>query len=131
VVGAPFAVGTVLGAWLARAGDDDRTLARQFVAAAVTTAAGIALIGLSPDVFWVALGGVVIGTGNRVLNVVAQHLFIRRTPPERLGRVMAALQGAVNAAMITSLVLGGVLAEGASPRSLFLVISATGWPPSR
>jgi MFS family permease len=126
VIGALFAAGTALGAWRSRSTDDDRGLARQFVVATCVIAAGIGLVGLSPGIVWAALASAAIGVGNGALNVVAQHLLIRRTPSDRLGRVMAAVQGAVNAAMIGSLALGGLLASLASPRSLFLATSVAG-----
>jgi MFS family permease len=123
-VGALFAAATILGAWLARPKANDRLLARQLVLAVVAMTIGVALVGLSPTVLLAALASVVIGTGNGLLNVVTQHLVIRRVPSEVLGRVFAAIQGTANAAMFGSLALGGLIVGVVQPRSVFLVTAA-------
>jgi MFS family permease len=55
------------------------------------------------------LGTFAVGVGNGLLNVSGQTLLVRRTPPELLGRTVAAFQGAVGAAMIAATAVGGVL----------------------
>jgi MFS family permease len=126
LVAALFAGATILGAWLARPKADDRMLARQLVAAVVAMTVGVGLVGLSPSVLLAACASAVIGTGNGLLNVVAQHLVIRRVPSQMLGRVFAAIQGTANAAMFGSLVLGGLIAGVVDPRSVFLVTALVG-----
>jgi MFS family permease len=125
-VGALFAAATIVGAWAARPRADDRVLARQLVVSVVAMTVGVGLVGLSPTVLLAALASMVIGTGNGMLNVVAQHLVIRRVPSQVLGRVFAAIQGTANAAMFGSLILGGVIAGLVDPRSVFLVTAVIG-----
>jgi MFS family permease len=123
VVGALFAGATIVGAWRARPNASDRLLARQLVVAALAMAVGVAFVGLSPTVWIAAVASIVIGVGNGILNVVLQHLVIRRSPSQVLGRVFAAIHGSVNAAMFGSLIVGALLIGTFDPRSIFLAIS--------
>ncbi len=108
-VGALFAVGLLLGANLARRDRTDVCLARMLVVATVAMAVATVVLGLAPTVAVAALASFGIGVGNGVLNVATQTLVVRRTPRPVLGRVFAALQAVVGAAMLVATALGGVL----------------------
>lgn len=109
VVGALFAAGLMLGAWLSR---HDRTVtaaARLLVAVTVAMAVSLVLLGLAPTVAVAALASLAVGVGNGMLNVLAQSIVVRRAPQAVLGRVFAAVQGVVGAAMLAATALGGLL----------------------
>jgi MFS family permease len=72
-------------------------------------ALSMVLLGLSPTLVVAALASMTVGVGNGMLNVLAQSIFVRRSPSEVLGRVFAALQGVVGAAMLVATGLGGLL----------------------
>jgi MFS family permease len=109
LVGAAFAVGLVVGSRLAARRTDQRGLLRRVVGATSTMAAAIVAVGLAPSLLVAGLGTFTVGVGNGLLNVSGQTLLVRRTPPELLGRTVAAFQGAVGAAMIATTAVGGVL----------------------
>jgi MFS family permease len=109
LVGASFAVGLVVGSRLAARRTEQRGLLRRIVAATLTMAAAIVVVGLSPTVLVAGAATFAVGVGNGLLNVSGQTLLVRRTPPAVLGRTVAAFQGAVGAAMIAATALGGVL----------------------
>jgi MFS family permease len=72
-------------------------------------ALSMVVLGLAPNLAVAALASIAVGVGNGMLNVIAQSIFVRRSPREVLGRVFAALQGVVGAAMLLATGLGGVL----------------------
>ena len=125
VVGACFAAGLLVGAVVARRTLDDERLVRRLLAATGLMVVGIASLGLSPNVAVAAAASVVVGIGNGMLNVHGQQLIIRRSPQAVLGRVFAALQAVVNAALLSALALGGVLLGLIDVRALVLSAAAT------
>jgi MFS family permease len=109
VVGALFAAGLMLGAWLSRRNRTVTAAARLLVGVTLSMSLALVALGLSPTIAVAALATVAVGVGNGMLNVLGQSVFVRRTPQAVLGRVFAALQGVVGAAMIAATALGGVL----------------------
>jgi MFS family permease len=72
-------------------------------------AVAMVVLGLAPTLAVAALASMAVGVGNGMLNVLAQSIFVRRSPADVLGRVFAALQGVVGAAMLVATGLGGLL----------------------
>jgi MFS family permease len=108
-VGALFAAGLLLGAVL---GGRERTVTaagRALVGVTVSMALSMVVLGLSPNLVVAAIASMAVGVGNGLLNVLAQSIFVRRSPQEVLGRVFAALQGVVGAAMLVATGIGGLL----------------------
>lgn len=108
-VGALFATGLLLGSWLARRDVPVEAAARRLVGVTVGMAACMVVLGLSPTVAVAAVASLGIGVFNAGLNVLAQSILVRRTDPAVRGRVFAAVQGVVGAAMLVATGLGGVL----------------------
>jgi MFS family permease len=109
IVGTLFAAGLLVGAWLSRRDRTVAAAARLLVGVTVSMAVSLVLLGLAPTVAVAALASLAVGVGNGMLNVLAQSIFLRRAPQAALGRVFAALQGVVGAAMLAATGLGGLL----------------------
>ncbi|MBI1378899.1 MAG: MFS transporter [Frankiales bacterium] len=118
VCGALFAVGLMLGAWLARRDMEVTTSARLLVLAMAGMAVAIAALGLAPGIVVAAAAGFGVGIGNGALNVLAQTIVVRIAPQAVLGRVFAVLQGAAGAGMLVSTAVGGLLLGLLSPRAV-------------
>ena len=120
VVGALFAAGLMIGAVLARKGRSVTAAGRLLVVVAVSMALSMVVLGLAPNLELAALAGMALGVGNGMLNVTAQSIIVRRSPQEVLGRVYAALQGVVGAAMLLAVGAGGLLLGVLSDRTLIV-----------
>ena len=119
-VGALFAAGLLLGAVLARKERSVVAAGRALVVVTLSMALSMVVLGLSPTLAVAALASLAVGVGNGMLNVIAQSIFVRRSPQEVLGRVFAALQGVVGAAMLLATGLGGVLLGVLDVRTLIV-----------
>ena len=119
-VGALFAAGLLLGAVLARKERSVVAAGRALVGVTLSMALSMVVLGLSPTLAVAALASLAVGVGNGMLNVIAQSIFVRRSPQEVLGRVFAALQGVVGAAMLLATGLGGVLLGVLDVRTLIV-----------
>ena len=109
LVGALFAAGVMLGAVLAGKDRDVARAGRTLVGVTISMALSMVVLGLSPTLVVAALASMAVGVGNGMLNVLAQSIFVRRSPSDVLGRVFAALQGVIGAAMLVATGLGGML----------------------
>jgi MFS family permease len=108
-IGALFAAGLLLGSVLARKDREVAAAGRLLVSVTISMALSMVVLGLAPTLAVAALASMAVGVGNGMLNVTAQSIFVRRTPQAVLGRVFAALQGVVGAAMLVAAGLGGAL----------------------
>jgi MFS family permease len=86
----------------------------------VSLALSLVALGLAPTLVVAALASMAVGVCNGMLNVLGQSIFIRRAPKAVLGRVFAALQGVVGAAMLAATALGGVLLGVLDVRTLIV-----------
>jgi MFS family permease len=109
LVGALFAGGVMLGAVLAGKDRSVTSAGRTLVGVTISMALSMVVLGLSPTLVVAALASMAVGVGNGMLNVLAQSIFVRRSPSDVLGRVFAALQGVIGAAMLVATGLGGML----------------------
>ena len=109
LVGALFAGGVMLGAVLAGKDRSVTSAGRTLVGVTISMACSMVVLGLAPTLAVAALASMAVGVGNGMLNVLAQSIFVRRSPSDVLGRVFAALQGVIGAAMLVATGLGGVL----------------------
>ncbi len=119
-IGALFAAGLLLGAVLARKVRDVVSAGRLLVRVTISMALSMVVLGLAPTLAVAALASMSVGVGNGMLNVLAQSIFVRRSPSAVLGRVFAALQGVVGAAMLVATGLGGVLLGVIDVRTLIV-----------
>ena len=119
-VGALFAAGLMLGAWLSRRDRTVTAAARLLVGVTVSLALSLVVLGLAPTLVVAALASMAVGVCNGMLNVLGQSIFVRRAPKAVLGRVFAALQGVVGAAMLAATALGGVLLGVLDVRTLIV-----------
>lgn len=119
-VGALFAAGLMLGAWLSRRDRTVTAAARLLVGVTVSLALSLVVLGLAPTLVVAALASMAVGVCNGMLNVLGQSIFVRRAPKAVLGRVFAALQGVVGAAMLAATALGGVLLGVVDVRTLIV-----------
>jgi MFS family permease len=85
---------------------------------------GICAFGLTTELWQAAVLVTVLGAFNAIVNVNAQVLLTLRSSDELRGRVFAAIQGAMSAAQILALSIGGLLLLAFGPRSIILVASA-------
>jgi MFS family permease len=108
-IGALFAAGLMLGSVLARKDREVVAAGRLLVSVTLSMALAMVVLGLAPTLALAALASTAVGVGNGMLNVTAQSIFVRRSPQALLGRVFAALQGVVGAAMLVAAGLGGAL----------------------
>jgi MFS family permease len=108
-VGAAFAAGLMAGAWLSRGERSVARAARLLVAVTLSMAACFVALGLAPTIVVAAVASCAIGLFNGMLNVLAQSVYVRRSPSVVRGRVFAALQGVIGAAMLLATALGGLL----------------------
>ncbi len=120
LIGALFASGLILGAWLSRRDRSVSAAVRLLVVATLAMAGSLVVLGLAPNVAVAALASLAVGVGNGMLNVLTQAIVVRRTPEPVLGRVFAALQGVVGAAMLVATGLGGVLLAFVDTRTLIV-----------
>jgi len=109
LVGALFAGGVMLGAVLAGKDRSVTSAGRTLVGVTISMACSMVVLGLAPTLAVAALASMAVGVGNGMLNVLAQSIFVRRSPSDVLGRVFAALQGVIGAAMLVATGLGGML----------------------
>ncbi|MDA8435325.1 MAG: MFS transporter [Actinomycetales bacterium] len=119
-VGALFAAGLMLGAWLSRRDRTVTAAARLLVGVTVSLSLSLVALGLAPTLVVAALASMAVGVCNGMLNVLGQSIFVRRAPKAVLGRVFAALQGVVGAAMLAATALGGVLLGVLDVRTLIV-----------
>jgi MFS family permease len=109
LLGALYALGLMAGARLTRRERSDARAGRLLVLGLLGMALAIVALGLAPGIAVAAVASFCVGVGNGALNVLTQTLLVRRTPRPVLGRVFAALQGVVGAAMLAATALAGVL----------------------
>jgi MFS family permease len=119
-VGALFAAGLLLGALLARKDRSVVAAGRLLVGVTISMAMSMVVLGLAPALAVAALASMAVGVGNGMLNVLAQSIYVRRSPSEVLGRVFAALQGVVGAAMLVATGAGGLLLGAVDVRTLIV-----------
>jgi MFS family permease len=119
-VGALFAAGLLLGALLARKDRSVVAAGRLLVGVTISMALSMVVLGLAPALAVAALASMAVGVGNGMLNVLAQSIYVRRSPSEVLGRVFAALQGVVGAAMLVATGAGGLLLGAVDVRTLIV-----------
>jgi len=119
-IGALFAAGLLLGSVLARKDREVEAAGRLLVGVTISMALSMVVLGLAPTLAVAALASMAVGVGNGMLNVTAQSVFVRRSPSDVLGRVFAALQGVVGAAMLVAAGLGGALLGVIDVRTLIV-----------
>jgi MFS family permease len=119
-IGALFAAGLLLGSVLARKDREVGAAGRLLVGVTISMALSMVVLGLAPTLVVAALASMAVGVGNGMLNVTAQSIFVRRSPQAVLGRVFAALQGVVGAAMLVAVGLGGALLGVIDVRTLIV-----------
>ncbi len=119
-LGALFAAGLLLGAVLARKDRSVTAAGRLLVGVTLSMALSMVVLGLAPTLAVAALASMAFGVGNGMLNVIAQSIIVRRSPRDVLGRVFAALQGVVGAAMLLATGLGGLLLVVLDVRALIV-----------
>ena len=93
---------------------------RLLVGVTISMALSMVVLGLAPTLVVAALASMAVGVANGMLNVIAQSIVVRRSPGEVLGRVFAALQGVVGAAMLVATGLGGLLLGVLDVRTLIV-----------
>ncbi len=89
------------------------------------TGAGTLFTGLAPAVGFVIPFQVLAGAGNGVDNVASETLIQQRVPGPMLGRVFGLTGTAANAGASVAALLGGILLDLTSPRTV-LVIGGVG-----
>jgi predicted MFS family arabinose efflux permease len=82
---------------------------RLFVAGCVGLCIGIAIFGLSQQLWQACVLLVFLGASNALVNVNAGVLITTHSTDEIRGRVFSAVQGTVSAAQIVALSIGGIL----------------------
>ena len=91
-----------------------------FAAGCVGLCVTVGLLGLTFSLWQAASILLVTGAANGLVNISFGVLLTRRSPNEVRGRVFAAVQAAVGAAQISSMVIGGALLLAFAPRSIIL-----------
>jgi MFS family permease len=130
LMGTLFAAGALAGALLAprlhaeTAPDPDRRLSQGVLIACLTVSFGIGLAACAPSLLVLGAASLVIGVGQASISIWAQVLVVRRTPDEIRGRVFAALQAAMNGAMMLALGAGGLALALTGPRVVVAVAAA-------
>jgi MFS family permease len=92
----------------------------------LTTASAVALIGALPSVISMILLFALSGVAWSCANVAATGVLQRWAPDAVRGRVFSAYTGVQQAALGTSLCLGGTLLSDVSPRTVFVFAGALG-----
>lgn len=121
-LGAVFSLGIVAGAYAA--GRLDSQARRATIATVAAAGLGLTLSGfsLAPATGLLFFLSLVVGAANGMLNGTASALIITHTPPPQRGRVISALNGAVRAASIAALALGGILGTSIGARATFATL---------
>jgi MFS family permease len=120
LVGTSFGAGTILGSVFSRKLSQipQRLTVTSLIAVAIISLF-IGVVGLMEHVGWVFplmfVTGILVG----IVNVAVNALFAIQTPEHLRGRVFAAIGGVLTSAEIGSMVLGGLLLEVISPRTVF------------
>jgi MFS family permease len=126
VVGGTWALGMLAGSLLGARWSTPPALVRVILVGAGVLSAALAGYGFAPSVGWLLPMALTGGAANGLLNLSTGAMTMLRAPYEARGRVSAAVNGVASAAMIGAYVLGGVLANVATPRQLFIASGALG-----
>jgi MFS family permease len=120
-IGVGLVLGTVLSGPRGRPVEAMRT---SYFRALAIAAAGIVIMGISPDLPVALLGSVVLGAGNGL--AVTRHLqLIQLTVPENLlGRINGLLNAAEAAAFVTAFVVAGAAVTLLGVRETFAISAA-------
>jgi MFS family permease len=97
---------------------------RLMVVGCVGLCVGICAFGLTTQLWQAAVLVTLLGAFNAIVNVNAQVLFTLRSTDELRGRLFSAIQGAMSAAQILALSIGGLLLLAFPPRPIILIASA-------
>lgn len=87
--------------------------------ALLTTAAGVGLTGLSPNLWSALVFSVMGGLGNGISHAARGTILQTVVPGQLLGRVMATYNMAVNGGLVASMSLAGLLADAVNPRMAY------------
>jgi MFS family permease len=87
---------------------------------------GMLGFGAAPAVLALVPLGLLMGTGNGLVNVCVATLVMTRTAEPMRGRVAAALGAVLNTASVASLAAGGALAAVLDPRQVYLLAGGLG-----
>jgi MFS family permease len=126
LLGGTWAVGMLAGSLLGARWRNPPALARVLIVSAGVLSLSLAGYGVAPSVAWLLPTALAGGAANGLLNLSTGALTMLRAPDDARGRVSAAVNAVASAAMIGAYVLGGVLAEVATPRELFIASGALG-----
>ncbi|MFG3688017.1 MFS transporter [Micromonospora sp. NPDC047740] len=117
-----WTLGILVGAWLfarlARRLVDDRRLLVGYLVLLAGCCLMILLSAAVPSALLLVPVWLLGGVGNGGANVFDNVLLARRVPEASRGRAYAALGGSVQGASMVGFLLGGLLLEAATPRSL-------------
>jgi len=118
-------VGSAVAGSLSRRGGDSALVSGMLGLIAGISAILVAAANV-PGVWWLVPLWIVGGALNGGVNVVASLVVARRVPSEVRGQAMGTFVGAVNAAGIVGLLLGGALSTAFAPRSLLIACGIAG-----
>jgi MFS family permease len=114
---AGMVAGAVGGGWLVT----ERPQVRATIAGAAVACAGVAAFAAAPTVVVLVPLSVLGGIGNGYAGTCLSTLLLTRTPESARGRVSAVASAIFGGAQGGSLLLGGVVAVGLSPREIYAV----------
>jgi MFS family permease len=125
LITACWGIGTIGGAWMARAVREDRE-ALWLVSFSILMAVTCFGIALSPW-FWLVLAfDLAFGVADGPTQVVEQNLLQRRTPDAVRARVMGVWDAAMQVSLVIALVVGGAIVGAAGPKSAYILGGVTG-----
>jgi MFS family permease len=122
---AAFGVGMIVGA-LALLGHRRFSPLTLYLAGLVMTGLGTLLTGLAPAIAFVIPFQALAGAGNGIDNVANETLLQQRVPRSMLGRVFGLTGTAANAGGGLAALLGGLLLDVTSPRTVLVIGGAGG-----
>jgi predicted MFS family arabinose efflux permease len=121
-----WGLGMVAGSWLVARLAERRDSLSVFALGVGAYALGIGLVAPAPS-YWAVLVLLVLGgAGNGLLNTAEMLLYQERVPNEAIGRVRSVARSAIRAALVASMVLGGLIAELVGFRGIFVLAGLGG-----
>jgi MFS family permease len=121
-----WGLGMVAGSWAVGRLRERRDSLTLFMAGVAAYALGIGLVAIAPA-YGVALALLVLGgAGNGLLNTAEMLLYQERVPNEAIGRVRSVARAAIRAALVLSVVAGGLAAELLGFRGIFVLAGLGG-----
>jgi MFS family permease len=125
IASAAFGVGMVVGA-LALLGHQRFSPLALYLAGLLMTGVGTLLTGIAPAIAFVVPFQALAGAGNGIDNVANETLLQQRVPRAMLGRVFGLTGTAANAGGGLAALLGGILLDVTSPRTVLVIGGAGG-----